>query len=64
MAPDDALRGFRDLQAQWLVPMHYGSFRLSFEALDEPPRRLRTLAEQQGLTRHLRILEEGVPAVF
>lgn len=64
MGPEDAIKVFRDLRARWLVPMHYGSFRLSFEDLDEPPRRLRQLAADHGLTRHLRILDEGVPEVF
>jgi L-ascorbate metabolism protein UlaG (beta-lactamase superfamily) len=38
IGPDDAVRAFQDLQARWLVPMHYGSFKLSFEHMDEPPR--------------------------
>jgi L-ascorbate metabolism protein UlaG (beta-lactamase superfamily) len=46
------------------VPMHYGTFRLSFEDMDEPPRWLRELAEEQGLTTKLRFLEEGLPQVF
>jgi L-ascorbate metabolism protein UlaG (beta-lactamase superfamily) len=64
MGPDEAIKVFKDLRAQWLVPMHYGSFRLSFEEIDEPPRWLRQLAEEAGLTNKLRILEEGVPCVF
>lgn len=64
MGPEDALRAFRELGARWLVPMHYGSFRLSFEDLEEPPRRLRELARRAGQASHLRILEEGVPQVF
>ena len=64
MGPDEAIRVFKDLRAQWLVPMHYGAFRLSFEDMDEPPRWLRQLAEEQGLSRKLRFLEEGVPSVF
>lgn len=64
MGPEDALQGFRDLNARWLVPMHYGSFRLSFEDLDEPPRRLRQAAEAARLSAALRFLEEGVPVVF
>jgi hypothetical protein len=32
--------------------------------LEEPPRWLKELAESNGLTDHLRILQEGVPAVF
>ena len=59
-----ATQNFRDLQAQWLVPMHYGTFRLSFEDMDEPPRWLRELAAAHGLSQHLRFLQEGIPTVF
>jgi L-ascorbate metabolism protein UlaG (beta-lactamase superfamily) len=64
MGPDEAIKAFKDLHAKWLIPMHFGSFRLSFEDLDEPPRWLRQLAEKEGLTPKLRVLEEGVPKVF
>jgi L-ascorbate metabolism protein UlaG (beta-lactamase superfamily) len=64
MGPDEALKVFHDLKAQWMVPMHYGSFKLSFEPLDEPPRFLCELAEKGGLMDRLRFLDEGVPQVF
>ena len=64
MGPDEAVKAFRDLQARWLVPMHWGTFKLSFEAMDEPPRLLRRHAREDGLSHHLRLLEEGVPEVF
>lgn len=64
MGPDDAMKVFKDLRAQWLVPMHFGSFKLSFESMDEPPRWLRELAQQNGISHHVKILEEGVPHVF
>jgi len=64
MGPDQAIKAFKDLGAQWLVPMHYGTFRLGFEDMDEPPRWLLELAKEEGLTRKLKILEEGVPVVF
>jgi L-ascorbate metabolism protein UlaG (beta-lactamase superfamily) len=64
MGPDDAIKVFKELHARWLVPMHYGTFRLSFEDLDEPPRWLRQLAAEQGLTHKVRMLVEGVPQVF
>lgn len=64
MGPQDAIRVFRELRARWLVPMHYGSFRLSFEDLEEPPRWLEELAIRDGLIQHLRILEEGRPERF
>lgn len=64
MGPDEAIKVFKDLGSKWLVPMHYGTFRLSFEAMDEPPRLLNELAHKSGITRHVRTLVEGVPAVF
>ena len=64
MDPADAIRVFSELHARWLVPMHYGTFRLSFEELDEPPRRLYDLAKQAGLSQHLMILEEGLPVLL
>jgi hypothetical protein len=44
--------------------MHYGTFKLSFEDLDEPLRWLKELAQNHGLNHRLRVLQEGVPAVF
>jgi L-ascorbate metabolism protein UlaG (beta-lactamase superfamily) len=64
MGPDEAAKAFQDLKAKWLVPMHYGSFKLSFEALDEPLRWMKELARQHRFTKNLRILEEGFPEVF
>ena len=64
MGPDEAVRAFKDLKAKWLVPMHYGTFKLSFEDLDEPPRWLAQIADEEKLSSHLKILEEGVPQVF
>jgi L-ascorbate metabolism protein UlaG (beta-lactamase superfamily) len=64
MGPEEAVKAFRDLGARWFVPMHYGTFKLSFEHLDEPPRLLRQIARHDGLTDRVRWLEEGVPVVF
>ena len=64
MGPDQAVQAFCDLRAKVLVPMHYGTFKLSFEALDEPPRWRKEIAAQQNLTSRLKILDEGVPKVF
>jgi hypothetical protein len=44
--------------------MHYGTFKLSFEAMDEPLRWLREIAANQNLLKRLKILDEGVPKVF
>ena len=64
MGPDEAIKAFKDLGAKHFVPMHYGTFKLSFEDLAEPPRWLLELAAQQNLTRQIKILDEGVPTVF
>jgi L-ascorbate metabolism protein UlaG (beta-lactamase superfamily) len=64
MGPDEAIKAFNDLNSKQLVPMHFGSFRLSFEEMDEPLRWLRELASQNKITGCLKALEEGVPMVF
>ncbi len=64
MGPDDAVKVFKDLNSKWLVPMHYGAFKLSFEEMDEPPRWLKKLAHAAGINDRLKMLEEGVPEVF
>jgi L-ascorbate metabolism protein UlaG (beta-lactamase superfamily) len=64
MGPHEAIKAFKDLRAHWLGPMHFGTFKLSFEAMDEPPRLIQQLAREQGVMNRLRILEEGVPQVF
>jgi L-ascorbate metabolism protein UlaG (beta-lactamase superfamily) len=48
----------------FVVPMHYGTFKLSFEHLDEPPRWLKELADRDGVSNRLRILDEGTPHGF
>lgn len=64
MGPDEAIRVFFDLRAKWLIPMHFGAFKLSFEDLEEPPRWLEALAHEHGLKDQIKILEEGAPEVF
>ena len=46
MTPEDAVRAYGDLTngnvgASSFVPIHWGTFRIADDALDEPPRRLR-----------------------
>jgi N-acyl-phosphatidylethanolamine-hydrolysing phospholipase D len=45
MNPEEAVRAGLDLRARNLVPMHYGTFDLSDEPPDEPPRRFRAAAD-------------------
>ena len=50
--PEEAVQIHRDLQATQSVAMHWGTFVLTDEPLDEPPRRLRQALHVQGLTEH------------
>lgn len=43
MDPDDALKAFVALEAKLFVAMHWGTFKLTDEPLNEPPIRLRDL---------------------
>ena len=52
------------MRAKVFVPMHYGTFKLSFEDMDEPLRWLKQLTAEQQLTKRLKVLDEGMPKVF
>jgi L-ascorbate metabolism protein UlaG (beta-lactamase superfamily) len=64
MGPEEALKAFKDVKAKSMIPMHYGSFKLSFENLSEPPRRLHDLAVKEGLRDRITFLEEGIPRLL
>jgi L-ascorbate metabolism protein UlaG (beta-lactamase superfamily) len=58
-SPEEALQGFVDLGAETMVPMHYGTFKLGKEPMDEPLQRLRASARLRGLEERVRIVAEG-----
>jgi L-ascorbate metabolism protein UlaG (beta-lactamase superfamily) len=58
-SPEEAVQGFIELGAEQMVPMHYGTFRLGREPMDEPLQRLKTEAARLGIDGKLKILEEG-----
>jgi L-ascorbate metabolism protein UlaG (beta-lactamase superfamily) len=62
--PADATRAFLDLNARWMVPMHYGTFRLSHEPMDEPLRLLEKEARAAGISDRVLVMEEGVTRFF
>jgi L-ascorbate metabolism protein UlaG (beta-lactamase superfamily) len=49
MNPEQAVQAYVDLGARLFVAMHWGTFKLTDEALDEPPRRLRAEWARRGL---------------
>ncbi len=64
MNPEEAVQAFLELGAQKLVPMHYGTFRLSYEPLAEPPARLLARAREAGVEEKVFVMNEGEPGVF
>jgi L-ascorbate metabolism protein UlaG (beta-lactamase superfamily) len=63
-SPADAVRAFGDLGASWMIPMHYGTFRLSHEPMDEPLLMLSEEAETAGVLERVLVLREGVTRIF
>jgi L-ascorbate metabolism protein UlaG (beta-lactamase superfamily) len=63
-SPEDAVQAFCDLKARWMVPMHYGTFKLSHEPMEEPVQRLRVDAQRHGIADRVLVLEEGVTRLF
>jgi L-ascorbate metabolism protein UlaG (beta-lactamase superfamily) len=57
--PEEALQAFLDLGARRMIPMHYGTFRLSQEPMDEPVERLIAAAKLAGVASSVSVLPEG-----
>ncbi len=58
-SPEEAIRAFVEVGAEWMVPMHFGTFNLGREPMEEPPQRLMTEAARLGISCKVKILEEG-----
>lgn len=58
-SPEEALRGFVEVGAERMVPMHYGTFQLGREPMDEPVARLMAEARRLGIEHRINVLEEG-----
>ncbi len=63
-SPEDALQGFLDLGAAAMVPMHFGTFRLSAEPVAEPLPRLLAAAATAGVKDCVYALAEGETHIF
>jgi len=49
--PEEAVQMFRDLGVRHAAAMHWGTFRLTLEPLDEPPQRLVKALDAAGIAR-------------
>jgi len=64
MNPEEAVRAFSELQANTLVPMHYGTFPLGYEPMEEPLERLLKAADNEGIKEKVLVMTEGKPVVL
>lgn len=65
VAPEEAVQIHRDLGARQSVAMHWGTFVLTDEPMDEPPRRLRQALADAGLPDSaFRVMAHGETATF
>jgi L-ascorbate metabolism protein UlaG (beta-lactamase superfamily) len=58
-SPEEAVRAFVELGASQMIPMHYGTFRLGREPMDEPVQRLEAEAVRLNIKKRIKILQEG-----
>jgi L-ascorbate metabolism protein UlaG (beta-lactamase superfamily) len=63
-SPAEAVKGFTELNAAQLIPMHYGTFDLSDEPLSMPLKDLHLAAARYKIEDKLKILTVGKPLVI
>ena len=60
MNPEEAVKAFEDLEAKYGVAIHWGTFKLTTERMDEPAKRLlQSLKDQQIPSDTFRSLSHG-----
>ena len=58
-SPEEALKMFLESGAKFMVPIHWGTFILSHEPIEEPLKRLKEEASRLGLEDRVIILQHG-----
>jgi L-ascorbate metabolism protein UlaG (beta-lactamase superfamily) len=59
MNPSDAVEAFGMLKARYMLPIHWGAFRLSTERPETPARWLRKYSQIKGLEDKIKVLDPG-----
>lgn len=60
VAPEEAVQIFQDIGARYAVGMHWGTFRLTDEDIDEPPKRLAAALDAAGIEQErFFVMEHG-----
>ncbi len=64
MSPDDALQAMVMLGAKEMIPIHWGSFRMAYDGIDEPRDVLLEQVENSSLKERIHVLENGEKYLF
>ena len=64
MNPEDALQAMEMLRARKSLPIHWGTFRLSLEPLDEPPGRFARLVNERKTNPQAMLWHPGEKILF
>ena len=59
MDPEEAVRAFTDVGAAHLIPVHWGTFDLADEPIQEPAARVQIGAREAGVADRLHVLDIG-----
>lgn len=59
MQPAETVQALIDLDADYMLPIHWGTFDLADEPLDEPPHEVHAAATAAGVADRLRVLDVG-----
>lgn len=59
LSPEDALEAMKLLNAKKMIPVHWGTFKLSLEPITEPPERLMQSAKSRGLEDKIILIKHG-----
>lgn len=62
MSPEDALDTLEVMNIGLLVPIHWETFKVSWEPMDEPPKRLAYYAHKKSMENRYRLLKPGESA--
>ena len=57
--PEEAVQAFEDVRGRLLAPVHWGTFTMNREPVDEPPARLLAEALRRGLEERIAPLSPG-----
>ena len=58
--PEEAVKVFSDLGAKYAIGVHWGTFKLTLEPMNEPPIRLKNVLKAAGVdSKNFRTLKHG-----